>query len=143
MSVTPGSTCTRCHEERWPFHASRSDTCQRCREVLAGGNAVDPLTGAVRGSRRRPGQKPPAPSATRSAEPPGRGEVGSPGAEEPEDAPELPVGGIAGAGSSPVPPAARPEAAPHSATGRCRAVPGRPFCAETATAAGGAALEKR
>jgi hypothetical protein len=35
-------TCTRCREERWPTSITEPYVCQRCREVLAGGNAVDP-----------------------------------------------------------------------------------------------------
>jgi hypothetical protein len=37
-------TCVRCGEDRWPCRALRGPyTCQRCREALAGGNAIDPL----------------------------------------------------------------------------------------------------
>jgi 5-methylcytosine-specific restriction endonuclease McrA len=36
-------TCSRCNEPRWPSEAiTEPYVCQRCREVLAGGNAVDP-----------------------------------------------------------------------------------------------------
>lgn len=40
----PSVTCQRCHGERWPDpgHAEPY-TCQRCRAVLKGRNAVDPL----------------------------------------------------------------------------------------------------
>jgi len=39
-----GTTCSRCGEQRWPFKTwQEPHTCQRCCEVLAGGNARDPL----------------------------------------------------------------------------------------------------
>ncbi len=39
-----GTTCSRCHEQRWPYGDwTEPYTCQRCREALAGGNARDPL----------------------------------------------------------------------------------------------------
>ena len=35
-------TCTRCDQERWPGRFTEPYVCQRCQDVLAGGNAVDP-----------------------------------------------------------------------------------------------------
>ena len=50
--MTREVTCTRCGEPRWPTRPTDPYTCQRCREVLAGGNAVDPLpTEAQRAAR--------------------------------------------------------------------------------------------
>lgn len=65
LSTAGTATCARCGGARWPATLSTPYTCQRCGQSLAGGNAVDPLTGSVTGSRRRPGQKPPPPSANR------------------------------------------------------------------------------
>jgi hypothetical protein len=39
-----GTVCRRCGEPRWPFKDwTEPYSCQRCREVLAVGNALDPL----------------------------------------------------------------------------------------------------
>jgi len=39
-----GVLCARCHEQRYPFKTwTEPYTCPRCREVLAGGNARDPV----------------------------------------------------------------------------------------------------
>jgi hypothetical protein len=40
--ITMQINCFRCGQERWPTTAIQPYTCQRCREVLAGGNAIDP-----------------------------------------------------------------------------------------------------
>lgn len=47
MTRVDGSVCTRCRERRWPTPPPAGVfVCQRCRDVLAGGNAVDPLEGS-------------------------------------------------------------------------------------------------
>ncbi len=34
-----GTVCSRCHQDRWPFQDwTEPYTCQRCQEVLRGGN---------------------------------------------------------------------------------------------------------
>jgi len=46
-------TCNRCSEPRWPFGpVVEPYTCQRCREVLAGGNAIDPCPSAAQAAAR-------------------------------------------------------------------------------------------
>jgi hypothetical protein len=39
----PAIPCARCGEDRWPSTRLEPYTCQRCRETLAGDQAVDPL----------------------------------------------------------------------------------------------------
>ena len=52
-------TCSRCNESRWPSGAiTEPYVCQRCQEVLAGGNAVDPCpTEAQRAARAVAGDR--------------------------------------------------------------------------------------
>src|SRR6266446_6543438 len=44
--------CARCRQERWPGAVTGPYTCQRCREVMAGGNAVDPCPSAAQRAAR-------------------------------------------------------------------------------------------
>ncbi len=52
-----GTVCSRCHNERWPFQDwTEPYTCQRCQEVLRGGN----------GSRQAQERSPAQQAATRA-----------------------------------------------------------------------------
>src|SRR5262249_35845971 len=50
--------CRLCGEERWPTTITEPYVCQRCREVLAGGNGVDPRpSDAKRAARTAAGER--------------------------------------------------------------------------------------
>ena len=62
--------CTRCGGHRWPVVSIEPFVCHRCRAVLAGKNAEDPLgTSAQRAQRARVLRRPPpgAPSLGKKA----------------------------------------------------------------------------
>jgi hypothetical protein len=51
-----GVSCARCSGRRWPLAGAlphgATYVCQRCREALAGGNAIDPVPTAARRAAR-------------------------------------------------------------------------------------------
>jgi hypothetical protein len=77
-----GTTCRRCGEWRWPFKGwVEPYTCQRCRDAVAGGQAIDPLGSAAQQAAR-------AVSGTRFRQvrasgepPPGRARGAQPGSD--------------------------------------------------------------
>ena len=59
MMAYPSVNCQRCKGERWPYPTPEGVyTCQRCRAVLAGRNADDPLgSPAQQAARKAAGER--------------------------------------------------------------------------------------
>ena len=74
MTTTREVTCQRCGHARWTA-LQTPYTCQRCREVLAGGNARDPLAPPTTEQQRQTLDRARQTRARRGLEGPGHTEI--------------------------------------------------------------------